>query len=60
MQKKKRNYKELIYDESGEILVEYGLLIGLAILIFLTLLTTIDGILEWINGNLDKIFTMLE
>lgn len=60
MQRKKQNFKEIIYDESGEILVEYGLLIGLAILIFLTLLTTIDGVIEWINENLTKIFTIFE
>ncbi len=45
--------RSLIKDERGSPLVEEGLLIGLGIVIFLTILALVTGIMNWLEelGN---------
>ena len=40
---------DLIRDERGSPMLEEGLLIGLSIVMFLTILALVTGIIDWIN-----------
>jgi uncharacterized protein (UPF0333 family) len=56
MKKISKNIKKIWVDERGEILLEYGLLIGLAIIIFIILITTVNGIYDWVQENVLTVF----
>lgn len=57
---KKSIFYKIFTDTKGELLLEYGLLIGLAIILFITIISTVDGIYEWIENNISKITDLLD
>jgi Flp pilus assembly pilin Flp len=52
---KKSILKQLLHDEKGELLLEYGLLIALAIIMFITIILTVDEIYGWLENNLKQV-----
>lgn len=51
----KTNRKKIILDDTGSPMVEEGLLIGLAIMIFIAILSIISDLLRWINDLYQQI-----
>jgi Flp pilus assembly pilin Flp len=40
----------LLRDESGSPMLEEGLLIGLAIVVFLTIVALVSGVMDWLQN----------
>ncbi|MGQ4892347.1 MAG: Flp family type IVb pilin [Candidatus Njordarchaeia archaeon] len=43
-------WRDLLNDESGSPMLEEGLLIGLAIVVFLTIIAVVTGVLDWLQN----------
>lgn len=56
--KVKRKIKTFLSDEWGGNLVEYALLIGFALFIFFIIVGMVTGMLDWVQGLVEK-FTQL-
>ena len=56
--KVKEKIKEFCSDEWGGNLVEYALLIGFALFIFFIIVGMVTGMLDWVQGLVEK-FTQL-
>jgi Flp pilus assembly pilin Flp len=56
--KVKEKIKEFFSDEWGGNLVEYALLIGFALFIFFIIVGMVTGMLDWVQGLVEK-FTQL-
>lgn len=52
----KKNLRHLINDDFGGNLVEYALLIGFALFIFLILVGVVSSIINWTLGLSDNFF----
>lgn len=61
MRKHNRKFiKHIIKDTSAGSLLEYGLIIGFSIAIFLVIVGIVTSILEWTQGNLTDFFSFFQ
>lgn len=60
--KKKRTIrpKHIVKDNSAGSLLEYGLIIGFSIVVFLVIVGIVTSILEWSKGNLADFFSIFQ
>jgi len=59
--KKWKLYSTKIYkDETAGSLLEYGLIIGFSIVVFLVIVGIVTSILEWSKGNLAEFFDIFQ
>jgi hypothetical protein len=56
----KKLIKNVINDTSAGSLLEYGLIIGFSIAIFLVIVGIVTSILEWTQGNLADFFSIFQ
>jgi len=56
----KNKLKELYYDEYGGNLVEYILLIGFALFMFLVLIGLVSTMFDWTLGQSNAFFDLIE
>jgi Flp pilus assembly pilin Flp len=57
---KKRFIRKLIKDNSAGSLLEYGLIIGFSIAIFLVIVGIVTSILDWTQGNLADFLSIFQ
>ena len=43
-------WRDLFNDERGSPMLEEGLLIGLAIVVFLTIIAVVTGVMDWLQN----------
>ncbi len=58
--KKKLSLKRIIYGNSAGSLLEYGLIIGFSIVVFLIIAGIIMSILDWTQGNLSDFWSIFQ
>lgn len=60
--KKKRSLrpKHIVKDSTAGSLVEYGLIIGFSIVIFMIIVGIMTSIMEWSKGNLADFFSIFQ
>ena len=45
-----KKLKKLIKDDSGSPMLEEGLLIGLGIVLFITIIAVVSGVMDWLEN----------
>jgi len=60
--KKKRTKrpKHIVKDNAAGSLLEYGLIIGFSIVVFLIIVGIVTSILDWSTGNLSDFFSIFQ
>lgn len=56
---KKCKMKNLIDEETGGSIVEYGLIIGFSLVAFVIIVGIVMSIMDWANLSFDKLFGIL-
>ena len=54
-----RKLKEFLKDNSAGSLLEYGLLIGFSIFIFILIIAIVTQIFEWTGGQISEFFGVI-
>ncbi len=54
-----RKLKEFLKDNSAGSLLEYGLLIGFSIFIFILIIAIVTQIFEWTGGQISELFGVI-
>ncbi|MHA1454261.1 MAG: Flp family type IVb pilin [Promethearchaeota archaeon] len=61
MKKKRiRRPKHFVKDNTAGSLLEYGLIIGFSIVVFLIIVGIVTSILDWSKGNLSDFFSIFQ
>jgi len=54
-----RKLKDFLRDNSASSLLEYGLLIGFSIFIFILIIAIVTQIFEWTGGQISELFGVI-